>query len=117
MDQWRKKSSLYKTGSVLIPLGDDFRYSQNTEWEAQRENYEKIFDYINNEPSLNAEAKFGTLNEYFDSIHSEQELNNFSTLSGDFFTYADRDDHYWSGYYTSRPFHKRMDRVLMRYLR
>lgn len=117
LDQWRKKSSLYKTRSVLIPLGDDFRYSQNTEWEAQRENYEKIFDYINNEPSLNAEAKFGTLNEYFDSVHSEQELNNFPTLSGDFFTYADREDHYWSGYYTSRPYHKRMDRVLMRYLR
>lgn len=101
----------------MIPLGDDFRYSQNTEWEAQRENYEKLFDYMNNEPSLNVEAKFGTLQEYFDSVRKEKQLDRFPSLSGDFFTYADRDDHYWSGYFTSRPFHKRLDRILLNYLR
>ena len=56
VDQWRKKSMLYKSRSVLIPLGDDFRYTQSTEWEAQRVNYDKLFDYINNEPSLNVEV-------------------------------------------------------------
>lgn len=117
VDQWRKKSTLYKTRSVLIPLGDDFRYSQSTEWESQRINYEKLFDYINNEPNLHTEAKFGTLQEYFDSVRHEKGVAEFPSLSGDFFTYSDRDDHYWSGYYTSRPFHKRMDRVLLHYIR
>lgn len=117
LDQWRKKSVLYRTRSVLIPLGDDFRYTQSTEWVAQRTNYEKLFDYMNNEPSLNVEAKFGTLQEYFDSVRSEKKLTDFPSLSGDFFTYSDREDHYWSGYFTSRPFHKRLDRILLTYLR
>lgn len=117
VDQWRKKSILYKTRSVLIPLGDDFRYTQTVEWDAQRSNYEKLFEHINNDPHLNVEAKFATLQEYFDSVKEEKGESEFPSLSGDFFTYADRDDHYWSGYFTSRPYYKRMDRILMNYLR
>lgn len=45
------------------------------------------------------QARFGTVNEYFQLMHSalNDEQEKLPILSGDFFTYADRNDHYWSG--------------------
>ncbi|KAJ6860583.1 alpha-mannosidase 2-like [Populus alba x Populus x berolinensis] len=131
LDQYRKKSTLYRTNTLLVPLGDDFRYINIDEAEAQFRNYQMLFDYINSNPSLNAEATFGTLEDYFGTLREEVDRINYSlpgevgsgqiggfpSLSGDFFTYADRQQDYWSGYYVSRPFFKAVDRVLEETLR
>ncbi|KAH7688640.1 Alpha-mannosidase protein [Dioscorea alata] len=131
LDQYKKKSTLYRTNTLLVPLGDDFRYVSIDEAEVQFRNYQMLFDHINSSPNLNAEVQFGTLEDYFQTLRNEAERINFShpgelgsvelggfpSLSGDFFTYADRQHDYWSGYYVSRPFFKAVDRVLEQTLR
>lgn len=123
LDQYRKKSQLYggdhNHNIVLAPLGDDFRWQDMKEAHNQFDNYEKLMEYMNSRQDWNVNIRFGTLKDYFELLEQQNENSNktLETLSGDFFTYADRQDHYWSGYFTSRVFYKRLDRLVEYYLR
>eukprot|EP01129_Flabellula_baltica_P001760 TRINITY_DN1167_c0_g4_i1.p1 TRINITY_DN1167_c0_g4~~TRINITY_DN1167_c0_g4_i1.p1 ORF type:complete len:1103 (+),score=202.57 TRINITY_DN1167_c0_g4_i1:94-3309(+) len=116
VDQFKKKSVLFRTGNnVLVMVGDDFTYSTRPLNEVMYFNQKKLHEYINSHPELNTNIKFATLGEYFDAIQNEAQHqvgqrkswdSFFPVLQGDFFTYADRENYYWSGYYTSRSYLK-----------
>ena len=111
LDQYLKKSNLYRGKALLVPLGDDF-YQTSKEASLQYTNYQRIFDYINQNVS-GVKVQFGTLSQYFEAIRGQ-----FTPpiLKGSFFTYADVNQDYWSGYFTSRVFDKALDRQLERVL-
>lgn len=60
LDQYRKKSKLFRTKVLLAPLGDDFRFSEYTEWDLQYRNYEQLFNYMNSQPNLNVKVMRGS---------------------------------------------------------
>lgn len=106
---------LYRTPNVMIPYGNDFAYENAN---IMINNSQKLFDYINLNKKWKISVKFGTLSDYFNAIlniTSNYEIkkvsiqnNNsfFPIITGDFLHYADKDEDYWTGYYTSRPFFK-----------
>ena len=116
LDQWRKKAVLHQTDTIFIELGDDFTYTEKEYISDIYDNYTPLMEYINSDPTLNTEVKWGILSDYFDNVRAHG-ADKLPSLSGDFFTYADHDNDYWSGYFTSRPFYKNLDRVLESSLR
>ncbi|GIY94085.1 alpha-mannosidase 2 [Caerostris extrusa] len=124
LTQYGRYASLFNHSVLLVPLGDDFRYNVYTEWEQQYRNYKKLFDYINGKKDWNARVRFGTVEDYFVEVHKR--LQNYShnpvkSISGDFLPYGDvyanARPSYWTGFYTTRPFFKKLARELEHWLR
>ncbi|VVC42641.1 Hypothetical protein CINCED_3A013190 [Cinara cedri] len=121
MEQYFRTASVSIHNVGMVALGDDFRYDHEVEWDQQYTNYEKLFKYINanKERYHGAEVSFGTPSEFFKELRRRSD-NKFPTLRGDFFVYSEvswKRPVYWSGYFTSRPYWKVLDRELEANLR
>lgn len=122
MEQYGRTASVSPYNVALVPVGDDFRYDHDIEWDQQYTNYKKLFDFIKAHPERyhGAEVGFGTPSDFFRTLR-ERSGNELPSLRGDFFVYSDVFTEgrpaYWSGYYTSRPYWKVLDRELENNLR
>ncbi|XP_057379227.1 alpha-mannosidase 2-like [Daphnia carinata] len=115
LEQYAKTGSLTRHNIVLALVGDDFRYDHDIEWDQQYTNYQNLFNYINARKDVyQTEIGFGTLTDYFEAVRGR--VDNFPTVKGDFFPYADIFSEgrpaYWTGYFTSRPYYKMLAREL-----
>lgn len=120
--QYQDTASLFPHNVALVLIGGDFEYSNAIEFSQQYDNYQKLITYVNSNPERynNATLHFGTPSEYFNEILLRTNVD-FPSLVGDFFPYADIFSSgfvgYWTGYFTTRPFHKLMSRYLEHHLR
>lgn len=57
LDQLRKKAQFYKHNVLLVPHGDDFRYTSDEEWKKQTENLKKLFAYMNSRPDMKVKVR------------------------------------------------------------
>lgn len=123
-EQYRMKAGLYKYNTILVPVGDDFRFDTSHEWDMHYKNYRKVMDYINSKVDWDMNIQFGTLKDYFKLLRNDEKRkskqnskNHFPVLKGDFFPYSDQNSDYWTGYYSTRTFHKQLSRDIEANLR
>jgi alpha-mannosidase II len=114
--EYRFTASLYQYKTLIIFIGEDNSFTERVMWENTYSNYGKLMNFINSKPEWKMNIKFGTIKEYFERIRTEEsnggESSRFPILSGDFFPYSEKDNDYWTGYFTTRPWMKRFTREI-----
>ncbi|CAG0884611.1 unnamed protein product [Darwinula stevensoni] len=119
--EYQRMSSLFPHNVVIAFLGEDFKYDMDEQMSNQYQGYRVLVDYINsNKETYNTNIRFGTLSDYFNLVR-KWDRSKFPTLQGDFHVYSDvfswHRPAYWSGYYTTRPLVKSLDRFMAGELR
>ena len=97
-------SKNYATNQVMYPMGEDFQYQNANTW---FKNLDKLIKYVNKRQSK-VNIFYSTPSCYLKSLKDTN--HTFTTKSDDFFPYASDPHSYWTGYYTSRPSIKKLDK-------
>mmetsp|Transcript_5906 Transcript_5906/g.5147 ORF Transcript_5906/g.5147 Transcript_5906/m.5147 type:complete len:150 (+) Transcript_5906:844-1293(+) len=95
---FRTMSNSYNSDVLLHTAGEDFNYQDAN---VNFKNMKKIMDYVNNnQGKYNMHIDYSTPDKYVDEINGLGKTYPFKY--DDFFPYADDEDSYWTGYFTSR---------------
>jgi hypothetical protein len=132
--EMRQRARAYRTTHLLVPFGDDFKFQDAGNQFRNMDALIRHFKAKSNDPSAGhisgMEVRYSTLSEYFNAVHAEAAPGGaapvvyFPLLEAaepdggvDFFPYADNDNSWWVGYYTSRPLLKQLIRRSFNILR
>lgn len=102
------QANVTRTNHIMWLMGTDFRYQYANSWFRQMD---KFIHYVNLDGRVN--ALYSTPSIYTNSKHAMNE--SWPLKTGDFFPYADRENAYWTGYFTSRPAFKGYVRMMSGY--
>ncbi|XP_045194529.2 alpha-mannosidase 2-like [Mercenaria mercenaria] len=118
VEQLKLKSSGYLHNVLLLPHGDDFRYNTADEWDWQYKNTKALMQFINSNKRYNVRMEFGTLKDYFAEVKTRSEIYRlqYPIISGDFVPFT-QGLYYWSGFFTTRQYLKRLGRKLQESVR
>ncbi|CAM9878394.1 unnamed protein product, partial [Phaeothamnion confervicola] len=95
---------------VMLTMGSDFCYESGAHW---FDNIEKLLPLVNADSRVN--MFYSTPAAYVAAKHAER-LDWGPPKTDDFFPYSDCPHCYWTGYFSSRPALKRLERVSSAYL-
>ncbi|PON89356.1 Glucoamylase [Trema orientale] len=102
------QANVTRTNHIMWTMGDDFQYQYAESWFKQMD---KLIHYVNKDGRVN--ALYSTPSKYTDAKYAANETWPLKT--DDYFPYADSQNAYWTGYFTSRPGLKRYVRLLSGY--
>ncbi|XP_063371793.1 lysosomal alpha-mannosidase-like [Cydia amplana] len=107
-------SKSYRTNNILVTMGEDFNYLDASLW---FDNLDKLIQYANlksAKENLNVKLFYSTPTCYLKAVKDANP--SLPIKQDDFFPYASDSTAYWTGYFTSRPTTKRMERETNNYL-
>ncbi|EFA08767.1 lysosomal alpha-mannosidase [Tribolium castaneum] len=112
IDDFQKKmestAQYYQTNHLLVTMGGDFQYQSA---EKNFINMDKLIAAFKNNDKVN--LLYSTPSCYIKAVNDEATAKNleFTLKTDDFFPYGSDSHTYWTGYFTSRPNSKRLERV------
>ncbi|MED6211149.1 hypothetical protein PIB30_070832 [Stylosanthes scabra] len=102
------QANITQTNHIMWTMGTDFKYQYAHTWFRQMD---KFIHYVNQDGRVH--ALYSTPSKYTDAKHAANEAWPIKTE--DYFPYADVENGYWTGYFTSRPTIKGYVRFLSGY--
>ncbi|WCJ28982.1 Alpha-mannosidase [Euphorbia peplus] len=108
IDAATDQANVTRTNHIMWTMGNDFAYQYAETWFKQMD---KLIHHVNKDGRVH--ALYSTPSIYTDAKNAADE--SWPLKTDDYFPYADRENAYWTGYFTSRPGFKGYVRYLSSY--
>ncbi|CAI4223504.1 unnamed protein product [Auanema sp. JU1783] len=111
LSQIKQVQKLYGSKHHLVAIGDDFFFQDPADFDEMFHGFNQMKIYLDRFPEYRTKIRFSTVSDFYNAVKDE----NIPSLRGDLFPYTsnrNQPNPWWTGYFTHRPFTKRMERVL-----